>query len=67
MCVWLREISPGEREIATSGGEREERQAWTHDMTPPLKERLPDVPECPKRGTAERGWSRGRDGRARPM
>ncbi len=31
MCVWLREISPGEREIATSGGEREERQAWTHD------------------------------------
>ncbi len=35
MCVWLREISPGEREMVTSGGEREERQAWTHDMTPP--------------------------------
>ncbi len=32
-CVWLREISPGEREMATSGGEREERQAWTHDST----------------------------------
>ncbi len=32
MCVWLREISPGEREIVTSGGEREERQAWTHDI-----------------------------------
>ncbi len=32
MCVWLREFSPGEREMATSGGEREERQAWTHDM-----------------------------------
>ncbi len=32
MCVWLREISPGEREMATSGGEREERQAWTHDI-----------------------------------
>ncbi len=31
MCVWLREISPGESEMATSGGEREERQAWTHD------------------------------------
>ncbi len=31
MCVWLREISPGEREMVTSGGEREERQAWTHD------------------------------------
>ncbi len=31
-CVWLREISPGEREMATSGGEREERQAWTHDI-----------------------------------
>ncbi len=30
-CVWLREISPGEREMATSGGEREEHQAWTHD------------------------------------
>ncbi len=30
-CVWLREISPGEREMATSSGEREERQAWTHD------------------------------------
>ncbi len=30
-CVWLREISPGEREMATSGGEREDRQAWTHD------------------------------------
>ncbi len=30
-CVWLREISPGEREMATSGGEREESQAWTHD------------------------------------
>ncbi len=31
-CVWLREISPGEREMATSGSEREERQAWTHDI-----------------------------------
>ncbi len=31
MCVWLREISPGEREMANSGGEREEHQAWTHD------------------------------------
>ncbi len=30
-CVELREISPGERETVTSGGEREERQAWTHD------------------------------------
>ncbi len=30
--MWLREISPGEREIVTSGGEREERQAWTHDI-----------------------------------
>ncbi len=29
MC--LREISPGERDMVTSGGEREERQAWTHD------------------------------------
>ncbi len=30
-CVWLREISPGERQMVTSGGEREDRQAWTHD------------------------------------
>ncbi len=30
--------------MATSGGEREERQAWTHDMTPPL----------PLKGTASR-------------
>ncbi len=34
---------------------------------PPLKEWLPDVPERPTRGTAERGRSRGRDGGARPM
>ncbi len=33
---------------------------------PPLKERLPDVPEPPTRGTAGRGLSRGRDGGARP-
>ncbi len=30
-CVELREMSPGGREMATSGGEREERKAWTHD------------------------------------
>ncbi len=30
-CVELREISPGGREMATSGGEREECRAWTHD------------------------------------
>ncbi len=30
-CVELREMSPGGREMVTSGGEREERQAWTHD------------------------------------
>ncbi len=40
------------------GGHR----AWTPDTTPPLKERLPDVPEPPTRGTTERGRSRGRDG-----
>ncbi len=36
MCVWLREISPGKSEMATSGGEREERHAWTHDRKWPL-------------------------------
>ncbi len=70
-CVELREISSRGREMATSGGEREKRQAWTHDITPPppppLKEQLPDVPEHPTRGTAERGQSRRRDGGARPM
>ncbi len=30
-CVELREMSPGVREMVTSGGEREEHQAWTHD------------------------------------
>ncbi len=30
---WMefREMSPGRREMATSGGEREEHRAWTHD------------------------------------
>ncbi len=36
-CVELREISSRGREMATSGGEREKRQAWTHDINPPLK------------------------------
>ncbi len=27
----IREMSPGGREIVTSGGEREEHRAWTHD------------------------------------
>ncbi len=50
-CVELREMSPGGREMPTSGGEREKRRAWTHDITPPppLKERLSDVPERPTR------------------
>ncbi len=37
-------MSPGEREMATSGGEREEHQAWTHDnlkdITRPLLDPL---------------------------
>ncbi len=44
-CVWLREISPGEREMATSGGEREERQAWTHDRTPPSRNGFQTFPQ----------------------
>ncbi len=27
----IREMSPGGREMVTSGGEREEQRAWTHD------------------------------------
>ncbi len=34
-CVVLEQLSPGRREVATSGGERDHRQAWTHDITPP--------------------------------
>ncbi len=30
-CMEFKEMSPGGREIVTSGGEREERRAWTHD------------------------------------
>ncbi len=30
-CMEFREMSPGGREMATSGGEREEHRAWTHD------------------------------------
>ncbi len=30
-CVEFREMSPGGREMVTSGGEREEHMAWTHD------------------------------------
>ncbi len=50
--------------MATSGGEREERQAWTHDRTPPFKERLPDVSpkqESKSSGGSWKGW------RARPV
>ncbi len=30
-CMEFREMNPGGREMVTSGGEREERRAWTHD------------------------------------
>ncbi len=33
----LEPLSPGRREVVTSGGERDRRQAWTHDITPPLR------------------------------
>ncbi len=32
-CMEFREMSPGGRKMATSGGEREKRRAWTHDST----------------------------------
>ncbi len=32
-CMEIREMSPGGREMATSGGEREEHRAWTHDTS----------------------------------
>ncbi len=32
-CVELWEMCPGGREMVTSGGEREERRAWTHDTS----------------------------------
>ncbi len=38
-CMEFKEISPGGREMATSGREREEHQAWTQllDFLRPLK------------------------------
>ncbi len=30
-CVVLEPLSPGRREVVTSGGERDHRRAWTHD------------------------------------
>ncbi len=32
-CVVLEQLSPGRLEVATSGGERDHRQVWTHDRT----------------------------------
>ncbi len=63
--VWSEVMSPGEREVAPSGREREDAEPGLLTL-PPLKERLPNVPEPPIRGTAGRGLSRGRDGGARP-
>ncbi len=51
---------------APSGDEKEDAGPGLLTL-PPLKERLPDVPKPPTKGTAERGRSRGRDGGARPM
>ncbi len=31
--------------MATSGGEREERQAWTHDKTPPSRNGFQTFPQ----------------------
>ncbi len=31
--------------MATSGGEREERQAWTHDRTPPSRNGFQTFPQ----------------------
>ncbi len=66
--VWSEGMSPGGREMAPSGREREDTGPGLLTLPPPppppLKERLPDVPEPPTRGTA--GRSRGRDGGARP-
>ncbi len=30
-CMAFREMSPGGREMVTSGGEREKHRAWIHD------------------------------------
>ncbi len=52
--VWSEVMSPGGREVAPSGREREDAGPGLLTL-PPLKERLPDVPEPPTRGTAGRG------------
>ncbi len=47
-------MSPGGREVAPSGDEKEDAGPGLLTL-PPLKERLPDVPKPPTKGTAERG------------
>ncbi len=44
-CVEFREISPGGREMVTSGGEREKHRAWTHDI-PPLRNGFQTFPSA---------------------
>ncbi len=58
-CVWLREISPGEREMAVVRG----RSARPGLMTgPPFKERLPDVSPKQEYKSSGGSWKGGRDG-----
>ncbi len=52
--------------MATSGGEREERQAWTHDRTPPSRNGFQTFPKN-RNPKVREGVGKGEGWRARPV
>ncbi len=58
-CVEFREMSPAGREMVTSGGEREKHRAWTHDMTPSLRNGFQTFPSA-QQGERQSGSGVGR-------
>ncbi len=54
----LEQLSPGRREVATSGGERDRSRAWTHDITPPLRNGFQTFPNA-QQGEQQGEWREG--------
>ncbi len=50
----LEQLSPGRREVVTSGGERDRRRAWTYDITPPQRNGFQTFP-CAQQGERQSG------------
>ncbi len=61
----LEQLSPGRREVATSGGERDRRRAWTHDITPPLRNGFQTFPSAQQGERQSGGRVGGVEGRDR--